>query len=75
MAFITRKCVTCSEPTKRKAGEYSGSDQQGKYRGDLFICDRTWCEVRQGNFFVGSGRMKKRVERNNAERSAEGGGI
>lgn len=46
MGYLSGKCVTCTEKTKRYAGEYSGNDEDGKrFRGHLYCCKNKDCEI------------------------------
>lgn len=46
MAYISRECVDCTEPTKRRAGKYSGRDEKGKrFFGQMYECDNLHCEI------------------------------
>lgn len=45
MAFNSGKCVSCTEPTKRDAGNYHGKDEKGNYSGPMYICDNTSCSI------------------------------
>lgn len=46
MAYISRECVSCSEPTKRTAGTFSGRDEKGKrFSGPMFECKNQSCPI------------------------------
>lgn len=45
MAFISRKCIECTDPTKRVSGSYRGKDKQGTFKGDMYTCENKICEV------------------------------
>lgn len=47
MAYISKKCVTCTEPSKRAAGQYSAKDENGKrFSGHLYECDNEICPIK-----------------------------
>lgn len=55
MAYISSKCVECTEKTKRCAGEYSAKDEAGKkFQGRMYLCDKTNCDIN---------RVRQRAER------------
>lgn len=46
MAYISRECVTCTDPTKRCEGKYHGRDEKGKYfSGNMYICSNGHCQI------------------------------
>lgn len=46
MAYISRECVTCTDPTKRCEGQYKGRDEKGKFfSGDMYICSNSYCQI------------------------------
>lgn len=45
MAFISKKCVACNDSTKRVCGTYRGSDEKGKYKGDMYTCENKSCDM------------------------------
>lgn len=56
MAFISKQCVTCTEPTKRECGKYRGSDEKGKYSGPLYECNNVGCKI-----YYGRGKTKSQL--------------
>lgn len=46
MAYISRECVTCTDPSKRCEGKYHGRDEKGKFfSGDMYICNNSCCQI------------------------------
>lgn len=46
MAYISQKCVTCKDRTKRCAGTYSGKDEDGvQFSGQMYLCSNQSCEI------------------------------
>lgn len=45
MAFISKKCIECNDPTKRVSGSYRGKDRQGAFKGDMYTCENKICEI------------------------------
>lgn len=45
MAYISKQCVYCTDPTKKSCGEYRGKDEKGRYKGTLYQCENTGCTV------------------------------
>lgn len=45
MAFISRKCIECTDPTRRVSGSYNGKDRHGAFKGDMYTCENKICEV------------------------------
>ena len=46
MAYLSRACVTCTDPTRRPAGRYSGRDEKGRrFSGRRYVCDNAGCKI------------------------------
>lgn len=45
MAFNSRQCVSCEDPTKRNAGKYYGKDEKGSFSGPMYNCDNEYCNI------------------------------
>lgn len=45
MAYISKQCVECTDPTKRECGKYYGTDEKGKYSGTLYECNNVCCKI------------------------------
>lgn len=66
MAYISQKCVSCRERTKRDAGGYSALDENGeRFSGHLYLCNNSACEINQERM-----RGQKQLRMLEAERGA-----
>ena len=46
MAYISRECVSCTDPTKRCESTYHGKDEKGKvFRGNMYVCSNAHCQI------------------------------
>lgn len=48
MAYLSRKCIFCSERSKRCVQEYRSKDENGKaFSVNMYACDNLSCSINQ----------------------------
>lgn len=65
MAYIARECVTCTDKTKKVAGEFHGKDEKGdSFTGKMYLCENCGCSVNRARIRA----QKQMIAKHRSER-------